>query len=85
MIALVHTLLPYAVFPIYSAIATQDRDFERAAFTLGAGRLRAFSRSRCPLKPAEVIVMGSVLVFTLATGAVVTPSLLGGRACRRWG
>ena len=84
IVALVHILLPYAVFPIYSAIAVQDRDLERAAFTLGAGRLRSFLEITLPLSRPGII-MGSVLVFTLATGAVVTPSLLGGKSVQTLG
>jgi putative spermidine/putrescine transport system permease protein len=78
IVALVHILLPYAVFPIYSSIAVQDRDLERAAFTMGAGRLRSFFEVTLPLSRPG-IAMGSVLVFTLTAGAVVTPSLLGGK------
>lgn len=78
IVALVHILLPYAVFPIYSAIAVQDRDLERAAFTLGASRLRGFFEVTLPLSRPG-IAMGSVLVFTLTAGAVVTPALLGGK------
>jgi putative spermidine/putrescine transport system permease protein len=84
VIALVHILLPYAVFPIYSAIAMQDRDLDRAAYTLGASRLRGFFEITLPLSRPGVI-MGSVLVFTLATGAVVTPSLLGGKSVQTLG
>jgi ABC-type spermidine/putrescine transport system permease subunit I len=79
VVALVHILLPYAVFPIYSAIAMQDRDLDRAAHTLGASRLRSFIEITLPLSRPG-IVMGSVLVFTLAAGAVVTPALLGGKS-----
>jgi putative spermidine/putrescine transport system permease protein len=78
IVALVHILLPYAVFPIYSSIAVQDRDLERAAFTMGAGRLRSFFEVTLPLSRPG-IAMGCVLVFTLTAGAVVTPALLGGK------
>ena len=78
VIALVHILMPYMVFPIFSALAAQDPDLERAASTLGAGRLRTFSEVTLPLSRSGV-VMGSVLVFTLSAGAVVTPALLGGK------
>ena len=78
VIALVHILMPYMVFPIFSALAAQDPDLERAASTLGAGRLRTFSEVTLPLSRSGV-VLGSVLVFTLSAGAVVTPALLGGK------
>ena len=48
LIALVHILLPYMVFPLFSALAGQDPNLVRAASTLGAGTLRGPSwRSRC--------------------------------------
>lgn len=78
VIALVHILMPYMVFPLFSALAAQDPNLERAASTLGAGRLRAFAEVTLPLSRSG-IVMGSVLVFTLSAGAVVTPALLGGK------
>jgi ABC-type spermidine/putrescine transport system permease subunit I len=78
LIALVHILLPYMVFPIFSALAVQDPNLTRAASTLGAGELRAFFEVTLPLSRPG-IVMGSVLVFTLSAGAVVTPALLGGK------
>lgn len=78
LIALVHILMPYMVFPLFSSLASQDPDVERAAGTLGAGRIRTFIEVTLPLSRAG-IVMGSALVFTLAAGAVVTPALLGGK------
>jgi ABC-type spermidine/putrescine transport system permease subunit I len=78
LIALVHILMPYMVFPLFSALASQDPDIERAAGTLGAGKVRTFIEVTLPLSKAG-IAMGSALVFTLAAGAVVTPALLGGK------
>jgi putative spermidine/putrescine transport system permease protein len=78
LIALVHILMPYMVFPLFSSLASQDPDVERAASTLGAGRLRTFIEVTLPLSKAG-IVMGAALVFTLTAGAVVTPALLGGK------
>jgi putative spermidine/putrescine transport system permease protein len=78
LIALVHILLPYMVFPLFAALAGQDPDLERAAHTLGAGRMRTFLEVTWPLSRPG-IVMGSALVFTLTAGAVVTPALMGGK------
>ena len=78
LIALVHILLPYMVFPLFSALAGQDPDLERAAHTLGAGRARTFLEVTLPLSRPGIL-MGSALVFTLTAGAVVTPALLGGK------
>ena len=78
VVALVHILLPYMVFPLFSALAAQDPNLERAASTLGAGKFRTFVEVTLPLSRAG-ITMGSALVFTLAAGAIVTPALLGAR------
>lgn len=78
VLALVQILLPFMIFPIISALAAQDRDLVRAAGTLGASRARAFFEVTLPLSRSGV-VMGSLLVFTLSAGAVVTPALLGGK------
>jgi putative spermidine/putrescine transport system permease protein len=77
LIALVHILLPYMVFPVFSTLAGQDPNLVRAASTLGAGRWRAFREVTLPLSRPGIL-MGSALVFTLTAGAVVTPALLGG-------
>lgn len=78
VIALVHILMPYMVFPVFSALASQSPDLVQAASTLGAGRVRSFAEITFPLSRSG-LVMGSVLVFTLSAGAVVTPALLGGK------
>lgn len=77
LIALVHILMPYMVFPLFSSLAGQDPDVERAAGTLGAGKIRTFFEVTLPLSRTGIL-MGSALVFTLAAGSVVTPALLGG-------
>lgn len=78
LIALVHILMPYMVFPLFSSLAGQDPDVERAAGTLGAGKVRTFFEVTLPLSRTGIL-MGSALVFTLAAGSVVTPALLGGK------
>lgn len=84
LIALVHILMPYMVFPLFSSLASQDPNVERAAATLGASRTRTFFEVTLPLSRGG-IMMGSALVFTLTAGAVVTPSLLGGNAVKMLG
>jgi len=78
IVALVHIMLPYMVFPIFSALVAQDPHLVPAASTLGARPGRAFLEVTLPLSRPG-IVMGSALVFTLTAGAIVTPALLGGR------
>lgn len=78
VVALVHILLPFMIFPLISSLASQDPDLVRAADTLGAGRIRSFFEVTLPLSRTGMM-MGSLLVFTLSAGAVVTPALLGGK------
>jgi ABC-type spermidine/putrescine transport system permease subunit I len=78
IVALVHIMMPYMVFPIFSSLASQDPHLVPAASTLGASPLRTFLEVTLPLSRSG-IVMGSALVFTLTAGSVVTPQLLGGR------
>lgn len=78
IVALVHIMLPYGVFPIFSSLVGQDPHLVPAASTLGAKPARAFLEVTLPLSRPG-IVMGSALVFTLTAGAIVTPALLGGR------
>jgi putative spermidine/putrescine transport system permease protein len=76
IVALVHILMPYMVFPIFSSLAGQDADLPRAASTLGARPARIFLEVTLPLSRGGIL-MGAALVFTLTAGAVVTPALLG--------
>ena len=78
IVALVHLMLPFMVFPVFSALVGQDPHLVPAASTLGARPLRAFLEVTLPISRSGV-VMGSALVFTITAGAVVTPALLGGR------
>lgn len=84
IVALVHIMLPYMTFPIFSSLVAQDPHLVPAASTLGAGRWRAFVEVTLPLSRSG-IVMGSALVFTLTAGSIVTPALLGGRNMRMMG
>jgi putative spermidine/putrescine transport system permease protein len=78
IVALIHIMLPYMVFPIFSSLASQDPHLVPAASTLGARSVRAFFEVTLPLSRSGV-VMGAALVFTLTAGSIVTPELLGGR------
>src|SRR5262245_24307197 len=79
LIGMVHVLLPYMVFPIYSAMLRVDRDLLLAAEGLGASGLSVFWRVYLPLTLPGVIA-GTALVFILSLGFYITPALLcGGR------
>lgn len=77
IIAMVHILLPFMVFPIISVVGQLPADLKEAAQDLGATRWQTFRRVTLPLT-LPGIVAGSQIVFTLTISAFVTPFLMGG-------
>src|SRR5437773_11484745 len=77
VIALVHILLPFMIFPILSVLLQFDHALREAANDLGANRIQTFLRVVLPMSLPGVVA-GCQIVFTLAISAFVTPELLGG-------
>jgi mannopine transport system permease protein len=77
MIAMTHSLLPFMILPIYSALKTIPLELAKAARNLGAGPLQAFFRVTLPLSLPGVYA-GSLMTFILAIGFYITPALVGG-------
>ncbi|HKY52488.1 MAG TPA: ABC transporter permease subunit [Candidatus Limnocylindria bacterium] len=77
IIALVHILLPFMIFPILSVLLQFDHAQREAAHDLGANRLQTFLRVVLPMSLPGVVA-GAQIVFTLAISAFVTPAILGG-------
>jgi putative spermidine/putrescine transport system permease protein len=77
IIAMVHILLPFMVFPILSVVGQLGPELKEAAGDLGATRWEAFRRVTLPLTMPGV-VSGAQIVFTLTISAFVTPFLMGG-------
>lgn len=77
VVGMVSTLLPFMVFPVFMAIAAQDRALREAAASLGATPARMFFAVTLPLSK-HGLYAGSLLVFVIAAGFFVTPALLGG-------
>ncbi|MDR7418875.1 MAG: ABC transporter permease [Armatimonadota bacterium] len=77
IIAMVHILLPFMVFPILSVVGQLTPDLKEAAADLGANRWQTFRRVTLPLTLPGVI-SGAQIVFTLTISAFVTPFLMGG-------
>ena len=77
VIALVEVLLPFMILALDAALLNIPPSLYEAARNLGAGRLRVFAQVTLPLA-LPGLLSGSVLVFTLAVSAFVTPSLIGG-------
>ncbi len=81
VIGLTHVLVPFMVLSIYAALQRRDPSLVRAAETLGASPVRTFLEVTLPLSLPGILA-GSVLVFTLAMSAFVTPAILGGTRVR---
>jgi len=77
LIGMVHVMVPYAVLPLYAAIARIDRKLLLASDGLGASVLFTFRRIYLPLSMPG-IVAAAAFVFLLSLGFFVTPALLGG-------
>jgi putative spermidine/putrescine transport system permease protein/spermidine/putrescine transport system permease protein len=77
VIGMTHIMLPFLILPLYGAMTTIDKDYVRAAASLGASPSRAFWQVFLPLS-APGLLAGMLLVFVLCIGFFVTPALLGG-------
>jgi len=75
-VGMVHILLPYMVFALFSVMRGIDRGLLRAAQAAGASPWRAFRHVYLPLSLPGV-AGGCLIVFVMATGFYVTPALLG--------
>ena len=77
IIVLTYTFIPFMIMNIYSALETIDTALLRSASVLGAQPARVFRYVILPLSLPGVL-SGSMLVFSLALGAFVTPIIIGG-------
>ncbi len=84
VVGLTQLLLPFMVLPLMSAVESIPPSVEEAARNLGANWLQLFCRVILPLS-LPGLVSGSLLVYTVAISALVTPALMGGRAVRMLG
>lgn len=77
VIGLVHVLVPFMIISILTVLLHLDRSLDEASKSLGARPWHGFLRVTLPLS-VPGIISGSILVFLMSTGAIVTPILLGG-------
>ena len=77
ILGLVYTFLPFMILPIYTSVEKLDNALIEAAFDLGAGPLRAFSRVIVPMT-SPGITAGILLVFIPALGIYAVNDILGG-------
>jgi len=79
VVGLAHALLPYGILTLMASIGGVNPNLERAAMSLGAGRLRSFAAVTLPLSMPGIIA-GFLLAFGVAISAYATPAILGGPA-----
>ncbi|PRD41420.1 ABC transporter permease [Phyllobacterium phragmitis] len=77
IIGMTHFLIPFAVFPIASAMRSIDERVLLAARGMGASRSRIFWTVFVPLTSGGLIG-AALIVFVFALGFFVTPAILGG-------
>ena len=77
VIALTEVLMPFMIFSLESVLHNIDASLYEAAKNLGAHAVRIFFTITVPLC-VPGIAAGSILVFSLAISAYVTPALMGG-------
>ncbi|WP_440997726.1 ABC transporter permease [Arhodomonas sp. SL1] len=75
---LVYVYFPFMLFPLVQGIAMVPDDARQAAMDLGASRWRVLWEIDLPLA-APGILVGSLLSFVLAAGALAESKLLGGQ------
>jgi putative spermidine/putrescine transport system permease protein len=77
VVALVHVTMPVVVIILAAALSHIDRNYLRAAQSLGAGPIRAFATITLPLSMPG-IVAGATTAFAWTFSAFATPQLIGG-------
>ncbi|WP_210236602.1 ABC transporter permease [Arenibacterium halophilum] len=77
ILGLVHVLLPFMIIAILSVLMQIPRTLEEASMSLGGRPAHSFRTVLLPLAMPGVLT-GITLVYLMATGAIVTPLLLGG-------
>jgi putative spermidine/putrescine transport system permease protein len=78
-VAMIHVLLPFMVLPLYSVMRGIPPVYMRAAASLGATPVAAFTQVYMP-QTLPGVGAGCLLVFILAVGYYITPALVGGAA-----
>ncbi len=76
---LVYVYFPFMLFPLAQGISMVPDDARQAATDLGASRWQVFWEIDLPLAMPGIMV-GSLLTFVLAAGAMAESKLLGGQA-----
>ncbi|WP_397453206.1 ABC transporter permease [Pseudomonas sp. NA-150] len=79
ILALVHVMLPFMVFPLLAAMSSCNRLLVQAAYSMGARPFRVFFQVYLP-QVLPGLAAGALMVFIVTLGFYITPALLGGPA-----
>jgi putative spermidine/putrescine transport system permease protein len=77
VVALVHVTLPVVVIMLAAGLSHIDRDYQKAAESLGAGPIRVFLTITLPLSMPGVVA-GVATAFAWTFSAFATPQMIGG-------
>ncbi|OZI51527.1 ABC transporter permease [Bordetella genomosp. 4] len=77
LVALVHVTIPVVVLMLATAISHIDRDYEKAAQSLGAGPIRTFLTVTLPLSMPGILASVTT-AFAWTFSAFATPQMIGG-------
>ncbi len=75
---MVYVYLPFMLFPMTLGISMVPNETRDAAFDLGASRWQVFREVELPLSMPGVVI-GFLLTFVLAVGAIAEAKVLGGQ------
>jgi spermidine/putrescine transport system permease protein len=78
ILGMVYVYLPFMLFPLTLGIAMVPNETREAAFDLGASRWQVFREVELPLSMPGIVI-GFLLTFVLAVGAIAEAKVLGGQ------
>jgi len=77
ILALVHVMLPFMVFPLLAAMQSSNKLLIQAAYSMGARPIFTFFRIYLP-QVLPGLAAGALMVFIVTLGFYITPALIGG-------
>jgi len=79
LFGMVYTYLPFMLFPMTLGLSTVPADLIEAGRDMGASRLQIWREIELPLAMPGILI-GMLLTFVLAAGAVAESKILGGQS-----
>ena len=78
LMGMIYVYLPFTLFPIVLGLSMVPRDQVEASRDLGANRFQIFREVELPIAMPGILI-GALLTFVLAVGAISEAKLLGGQ------